>query len=260
MPIKNEKLLKILHEIGLTKNESSVYLASLSLGPAPILKIARASGIKRTTVYTLVESLKDKGLMSVEIHGWKQLFVAEDPKHLDAILESRKIRFHEMLPEFSALYNLKGSESIIKYYEGTMAMQSLYDDLLAETRPKDYWCVISDAKSFFNIDKKFFNNFVKRRAKKNLDIKLLLQDSKEARHSKEYQQNNNASVKIFPKNMKLSARVTITPHRIVFGQLTPPYSSVSLTNPHIIQMQKDMFNMLWESTHQIKTQSIPPLK
>jgi len=248
MPSTDNKLIKVLREIGLTENEASTYLASLSVGPASILQIARTSGIKRTTVYTLVESLKRQGLMSVEVRGWKQLFVAEDPKHLDAILESRKVRFHKMLPEFSALYNPKRSENTIKYHEGTIAIQSLFDDLLSETQPKDYWYAISDSKSFFNINKNFFNKFVKRRAKKNLDIKLLLQNSEKAKHAKKFQRNENTLVKILPPDTNLSARITITPHQIVFGQLTPPYSSVSLTNPHIIGMQKDIFTMLWENT------------
>ena len=60
--MKNEKLQSILKNIGLSETEAEVYLASLSLGPTTILKIARSSGVKRTSVYTIIDALKEKGL------------------------------------------------------------------------------------------------------------------------------------------------------------------------------------------------------
>ena len=86
--MKNNPLLTTLTTLGLTDHEAAVYLAALSLGPATILKIAKAAEIKRTTVYSVIETLKLKGLVSVEVKGFKSLFVAEDPTKLETILES----------------------------------------------------------------------------------------------------------------------------------------------------------------------------
>ena len=55
--MRDEKLLTILKNIGLSETEANVYLTALSLGPTTILKIARGSGVKRTSVYDVVSAL-----------------------------------------------------------------------------------------------------------------------------------------------------------------------------------------------------------
>lgn len=139
-----DKLKNILLELGLSENEALVYLASLHLGPSAILKIAKSAEIKRTTVYAVVESLKKKGLMNVEIKGWKKLFAAERPEKLYSTIEARKELVRENLPEFSALYNLKGEEGFIKYHEGLESIKSVYDSLLEEIKIHEDYLVISD--------------------------------------------------------------------------------------------------------------------
>ena len=75
----DNKLIHTLESLGLSENEAKVYYAALTLGPASILNIARAAGIKRTTVYSVVEALKQRGLMVLEVKGFKQNYVAQDP-------------------------------------------------------------------------------------------------------------------------------------------------------------------------------------
>src|ERR1700752_4994326 len=103
--MKNEKLVETLKELGLADHEAKVYFGALSLGPGTILRIADASEVKRTTVYSVIESLKQKGLINVEINGLKKLYTAAAPEKLESILVQRKDRFKDLLPEFSALYN-----------------------------------------------------------------------------------------------------------------------------------------------------------
>ncbi len=76
----SDKLIKKLENIGLSENESRVYLASLSLGPAIVRDIARVSQVKRTTIYSLIDSLKQQGLMHVEEKGLKKLFTPSAPE------------------------------------------------------------------------------------------------------------------------------------------------------------------------------------
>src|SRR3989338_2088114 len=116
--MKKTQLLEVLKNLGLSTNEASVYFASLALGPATIIRIARSAEMKRSTVYSVIEGLQQRGLMTIEVKGFKKLYSAEDPVKLEKILESRQKDFRSVLGEFAALYNLKGGESFIKYYQG----------------------------------------------------------------------------------------------------------------------------------------------
>ena len=53
--------INTLKEFGLTSNESKTYLAALELGQTTVQELGKKAKIKRTTVYTTLEGLKQKG-------------------------------------------------------------------------------------------------------------------------------------------------------------------------------------------------------
>ena len=67
--MQKEDIKEILIDFGLSEHEALVYLSSLMLGPSTVNKIAKHSGVKRTTVYPVVESLKRKGIMNIQLKG-----------------------------------------------------------------------------------------------------------------------------------------------------------------------------------------------
>jgi len=243
------KLTNILTDLGLTDNEAKTYFASLSLGPTTILKIAQAAELKRTTVYSVVETLKQKGLIRMEIKGFKKLFVAENPEKLESIIESRKEKLQNTLPEFAALYNLKGGESFIKYYEGLESIKTIYEGLIKDIKPRQDYLVISDQKKWYDIDPNYFQNFTEKRAKLNIKIRLLLQDSKIAREHQKNQKNYNETVKILPTDTTLTTNLVITPQRTMIHQLTPPMIAIVIENKSIIKMNQEFFEIMWRSIH-----------
>ncbi len=243
----NQALLTTLHDVGLTEREALVYVASLALGPSTVQKIAQEAGIKRTTVYYVIESLQKKGLVNIEIKGLKQLFAAENPEKLESVLETRKREFKKALPEFAALYNLKGGESTIKYYEGLAAVEGVYDQLLESLRVHDAWFVTSDTARWGKQDPAFFKNFRVRRTKKKLNTRLLLQDAPEAREQQKFSANCGELVKFLPKGTGLTENVVVTPQKIMMNQLVPPITAIVIENPSIVAWHKQTFEILWNA-------------
>lgn len=244
----SEKLLKTLAETGLTEHEARVYLATLSLGPSTVLKIARESGVKRTTVYSVIESLKQKGLMIIEPRGFKQLYIAEDPTRLESVLESRKQTLQKELPELSALYNLKGGESLIKYYEGLEAVKNVYDGLLEDARRDEDYAVVSNIEGWYSLDPDYFEQFREKRAKRGVKARILLQDSPGAREYKKFERNYNVEIKILPEGTELATNLVVIPRRVVVHQLTPPIMAIVVENKSIIKMHQEFFEIMWNAT------------
>lgn len=243
----NKKLLQVLLHAGLTEKESAVYITVLALGPSTVLNISRYSKIKRTTVYAILELLKQKGLINIVIDGFKRLYFAESPEKISSILESRKKEFESSLPEFMALYNFKAGESSIKFYEGVEAVKTVYEGLLRNVQSGDDYLIFGDDTEWFNIDKEYFENFIERRSKLNIKIRTLLQDSSEARRHKMFEKNFNETIKILPKDTTLSTNLVITPQKVVIHQLTPPVSAIVIETKSIIQMHREMFEIVWKS-------------
>lgn len=243
----NNKLFTILTDLGLSDNEAKVYFAMLSLGPSTILKIAQAAEIKRTTAYSVIESLKQKGLANIEVKGFKKLFTAQNPETLDSIIETRKQKLQAAMPEFSSLYNLKGGESFIKYYEGLESVKTIYENLIKDIKPHEDYLIISDQQKWSELDPKYFQNFIERRAKLNINIRLLLTDSPAARGGKKYEKNYNEKIKIFPPDTSLTTNLVVTPQRVLIHQLVLPIIAIVIENKSIIKMHQEFFEIMWDS-------------
>jgi sugar-specific transcriptional regulator TrmB len=244
----SKKDLKItLKEIGLSENESSVYLASMALGPTSVLQISRVAELRRTTVYSVIDELQKKGLMNIEISGFKKLYVAQDPKKLKAVLKKREDEFDSLLPEFEALYNLKQTGSEIRYYQGLESIKNALGTILEDTKPHDDYLVIADQENWYKQDPKFFQDFMERRAKKRLKIRMLLIDSELTREHKKFERNYDISIRILPKETKLTTDLCITPRHVMIDQIKEPVVSLMIDNQSIIETHREIFEMLWNA-------------
>ena len=244
--IKNEKLFNSLKEFGLEEKEVKVYLASLSLGATTILKISKVSGVKRTTVYELILALEKKGLMKKEIHGFKTLYSAEHPEKLENSLETKRALLSRLMPELEGLYHLKGTESSIKFYSGLPAIKNIYDDLLKDLKPHEFYYAISNIKEWQGLDEDFFlKKHVETRSKMDIETKLLFTDSEIARKRKQTERNFEEIIKILPKNSNFHIDLVVTPYKLVMFQLHEPLVAIVIENKSIIELHKEMFELIW---------------
>lgn len=72
-------LKSLLENLGLSKREADVYLASLRLGESAAQDIAHAAGLTRTTAASVLERLAAQGFVSVHRKAGKRLYWIEDP-------------------------------------------------------------------------------------------------------------------------------------------------------------------------------------
>lgn len=241
-------LQKVLTEIGLSDNEAAVYFAALSLGPSSVAKIARSAEIKRTTAYSVIESLQQRGLIRIELRGFKRFFAAENPDRLDSILESRRRLLSNALPEFSALFNLKGGESFIKHYEGLEAMKGVYDGLIEDVRPHEDYLIVSDVEKWHALAPEYFDDFTLRRAKLPINIRLLLMDVPMARElQKTRERLYNYTIRLLPKDTELTTNLVVIPKKVVIHQLVPPIFAMVIESQHIVRMFMELFKIAWNS-------------
>ena len=238
---------EVLMDFGLSEFEALVYLAALSLGPTTVNDIAKHSGVKRTTVYPVIEGLKRKGIMNVEIKGLKKSYVAESPDKLEGIIEQKKDRLKSMIPELSAIQSLKSNESFIKYYEGVAGVKTVYDSILDGLKSGDEYLIISDMERFLKMDREYFTDFIEKRAKLNLKVKTIIHDTDDAQYYKKIERNTNQEIKILDKSADFTANLVILPNKVVITQMIEPIISIIIENKSIVEMQRKEFNIIWNS-------------
>lgn len=129
----DQKLKKILEDLGLTSTETKVYLSMLTLGPSSVLNISKKAGISRTAGYEILGELQKKGLASTFEKGKKTLFSAEDPEKLEQFFASRiehvsaqlKV-LNKLMPELRLMQT--GDRPRVRYFTGEEGLKALFRD------------------------------------------------------------------------------------------------------------------------------------
>lgn len=250
-----QALIHVLTEIGLREPEARVYLAALSCGPTTVLTLAQETSLKRTTIYSIVEELQRRGLMSIEMSGFKKRFVAAEPSRIEQILVQQREKLQRVLPELDALANFTGNEQSLKYYAGLEAVKGVYEQLIQEIRPYEDYLILSDLERWLKQDPEYFLKFIQRRAKLSINIRMLTQDSAIAREHQRIQRTFNEAIQILPKGTQLTTNLVITPQRVVIHQIIPPIFAIVIENKSIIQMHREQFEMMWRA---VETSKLSP--
>lgn len=116
---------KFLKDIGLNEKEVLLYMELLRADSYSVLDLSKNTNILRTSVYPIIEALKEKGLVSEIKVGKKIRFQAEAPERIGSYIESQKIRLEEQsqlaeefIPQLKSLSRQTGEKPIVKVYEG----------------------------------------------------------------------------------------------------------------------------------------------
>lgn len=82
----------ILSSLGLAPREIKTYKAAIKLGTATPVALAKATGIKRTTAYSIARGLAEKGLLLEDSSKRPRTFAPTSPKEVGEIILDEKKR------------------------------------------------------------------------------------------------------------------------------------------------------------------------
>ena len=248
--MNKSKLLKTLKNLGLSDNEAHVYLASLGLGPTSIKKIAEQSGVKRTSVYNIVEDLRQLGLMHIDMSGLKHKFVAEEPGVLHEMIERKREELAGSMPEFKKVYDTSAKKDRITFIEGEKGMRAAYEQLPEGLKRGDPYYIVTNTSKWHKVNSDFAVSFIEKRARRGFDIRMLTQGRELDQELLRYQRNIGIKTKLLPDTTELNTNMVITPKQVLIQQLSFPIVALRIENKSIIDMHQQLFKIMWDAIPQ----------
>lgn len=237
--------LEELKNAGLSENEAKVYLAALELGETSVYRLAKKSGVKRTTTYLAVESLKEKGLMSNANRENTLVCYAENPKKLTEHLEEKKKALDKIMPELLAFTNLIDKKPKIRYFEGKESYKEVFSDVL---KYPDSEMLGTFNEKFWDWEKYFTSYFMPKRKEKKIWARILFRDNPElravAQEGKEH---------FFQSKLVLSEKFNVEIEMVVYGKDKVGMVSydeemaIIIESQKIHDTQKGFFEVIWDS-------------
>ena len=172
-------LEKELQKIGLSDKEAIIYLTLLKYTDLTAGKIAKKTSLPRATVYSSLESLINKGLVSTSLVGRVKHFNSESMEMMDDMIqeEEQKIKNKKAILHDLKIYAKELKQEIEKpevtFHEGKKSVESLFK--FTATNNKHIY-EIGDWRIFGSFAKKF----IRERIRNNNRIELLTIASEES--------------------------------------------------------------------------------
>src|SRR3989344_1186699 len=165
------EIKEILKKFGLTENEAEVYLLLIKSGNMTASEITDKTQIHRTNVYSILERLQEKGVVSFAIHGKRKQYEAIDPK---MILHAEKEKLEEIekiIPELSLIKNSFSIQQDATVFKDKKGIKNVLEDL---TNSKTDVLILASGGSFEETFPEYFNIWLSRLDKNKVKLKVLL--------------------------------------------------------------------------------------
>lgn len=245
-------LEKALQEYGLNQKEAKVYLATLELGKATVAEISKKAGLKRPTVYLILEDLLEIGIISRLPNVKKTQFYAENPEFLLTILENREGSIKNILPTLKAMYStLDKHKPKMRFYEGREGLNKIYDELRQSKKYILFYGSIKDIKA--NFPDSFLT--LEQIKKMNIPVKeIVTSDPVDIEYAKIIDKFDNPKhqIRTVKQGIYFILDSAIFDDKIMIISVKEDYFGVVIDSKDIAYSFKILYELAWQSAKKVK--------
>lgn len=235
--------LDSLREMGLTDPEADMYKVLLKTGAVPASEAAKMAGIKRTTAYSLLQNLKEKGFVGGLYRDNRQYFYAEQPERVSKRYEKRLKSFIDIIPSLTQTGSDQKEFGGIRPISTLAELKDFYRDILEEYKNKSYR-IIGNGQDWEVLDPEFFIKFRKDRGAAKIRTRLLL-DSRFAMQNPE-EKYLLRTWKFLPEEYMLNGVIDIFDDKVLIVSTELRSLAVVLAVPAMVGIFKTMFDVIWD--------------
>ncbi len=237
----------ILINLGFTKKEARVYLASYCLGRATVAEIAKKAVFKRTTIYPIIDNLKRRGLLFYAQKGRKTYFSAQDPEILLTFLEGTKKHISHILPQIRRMRVFSSIKPKVTFYEGRIGFKRVWEEIF-NSGEKEF-LIITSAKEWQNFmsEKRIERSIIQKKIKLGIKSRQIITDSISARKILAKDTVENRLSKLAPPNFPFIATEIIFGHKIAIISTRFENLIMVIESRELSQTHKSYFELIWRT-------------
>jgi sugar-specific transcriptional regulator TrmB len=245
-----------LEEIGLSEKEVSVYLTLLEIGSGKVQVISRISRLNRTSIYDILESLTQKGLVSRYKKGGASYFNALEPDrlltYLDRETEERQIlaerqkgRIADILPQLVSMQDIYAAgKPKVRFFEGEKGMREAYEDTLTT---KETILAYANVQTMHEGLPEFFPEYYRRRAGKDIFIQAIVPQNRLSYERSKHDQEEMRSIRFLPDaETDFSPEVNIYENKVLIASWKEKMAII-IESKELADLQRLTFELLWKT-------------
>lgn len=239
-----------LMKLGLSGLEAKVYLELLQRTLIPAGALAKATKLKRSTVYTILDSLMEKGLVSMTARESVKHYQAESPVRFKELIERRRgeLEVQERLLEglqkdLLALHDKQMAPPKITIYEGRKGLETLLMKNLDDT-PREV-LVIGEANEGKDRGEDHILQYTQRRIAMKIPTRVLVGKNAFSISLKREDKNASRKTYLLPAKYQFPASLHIYDRSVaLFTYNGKDPMGVYIENEDIAETMKMVFELI----------------
>lgn len=239
-----------LLDLGLSKDEASVYLALLELGGSYVSAIAKKSGIHRVVCYKILDDLVGKGLVSSFLKNKVKHFAVKSPQILVRKQEEKLEKAQKLLPELLSITNALAYKPKIQYYEGLEGMKNIFEETLTAQSELLGYTNLEDIPKVIPED--FLREYARRKLMKGIKTRMLSPHTPKALrylqtyYPKGFDMNLVEILFVNPHEFHFEYEITIYGDKVAILSLNPDERmGLIIESPIYARTQRAAFQLAW---------------
>jgi sugar-specific transcriptional regulator TrmB len=253
-------LIEDLIKFGLSYREAKIYLSLLESGTSVVSDIAKKTSTNRSTTYVLLESLTNRGLVSISERNKVKLYSPATPERLIQYLQDSVQKYTELvgiarsiLPELKSIYVGVGPKPKVQFFEGLEGIKTAYEDTLTSKETIRAYASIENMHSALG---DYFPEYYRRRAGKKIRIRAIFPDTPEARERTTHNINEARESLLVPKDKyAFSPEINIYDNKIVFMSLVEKFALI-IESKELADALKKAFELSWDQAKKLHEEKV----
>lgn len=235
--------------LGTNEKESAAYLKLLGLGAQPVSVIARHMELPRSSMYSVIEKLKEVGLVTEFQRSGILHVKATASRDLPMIIKLRQknlerglILIEENMTDLAAVENKLSVTPTVVFYEGKKAVMGMYEKILTESG----FCAFFNPKLVKKMMPEYHYKIGDTIREDRLPVRELLVQCEEASEYLKKYHSILHEIRILPNNVSFDSDTIITHDKIFmisYGE--SDLTGTEISNHSLSQTQTVLFETVW---------------
>ena len=238
-----------LIRLGLTKNESKIYLYLLKNPYTTTGPIIKNTKIANSRVYESLNSLSEKGLVSYfKDREGKKYSAAEPAKFLERE-EERKKRVEKLIPDLEQLRNHSQLDTETAVFEGIEGFKTAFRKIVNDCPQNGTIHILGFSEQMYKNEylRLFLSNMNRKSDQKKQKLKIILDETAKKSQAKDRESEDNTEVRYMPKGYLSPAAIDIFDDYVyIFLWDENPYVFM-IKNKKVATSFLHYFDFMWQT-------------
>jgi len=243
-----------LKQLNLSDKEIEAYLALLEIGESHIVPVASKLKLPRTTVFYILERLREKNLININDNQTRRSYQARPIRTVITLLNNEKANIDESidelkknLPELDRQYKISPFQPNVRFFKGE-DIKLIYEEMLEIDEKKDNIWYVANTNTISDVfGEEYLRKWIEKRINKKIPSRSIRVKEWEVEGEiNKPKPKDFRTYRFAPKDFDCPAHIVIYQDNVAIITTSQESFGTVITSKEYATSMRNWFEQLWK--------------